>query len=46
MRQDLEELEELCSEVQALQRSAKSSYEEVLAYFGESINSTPSGERG
>jgi len=45
MRQDLMELEELCSEVQGLQRSAKASYEQVLAYFGETTNSTPSGNR-
>jgi hypothetical protein len=45
MRRDLAELEELCGEVQALQKAAKLAYEEVLAYFGETTNSTPSGNR-
>lgn len=43
MRQDLSELEDMCNEVQAQHKSAKAAYEEVLAYFGETTNSTPSG---
>lgn len=43
MRLDLSELEDMCSDVQGLQASAKAAYEDVLAYFGENTNSTPSG---
>jgi len=43
MRHDLAELEEMRNKVAQLRACAKCAYEEVLAYFGETTNSTPSG---
>lgn len=43
MSSELSVLESRYAEVRAMQSQVKSQYEALLAFFGENLNSTPSG---